>query len=336
MDNAKNTAQIKQSNIRLIRGSLLKGKSLTKKEISDNTGLSLATCTVILAELIETNQVTELELAAPNGGRPARRFSINPDFAHILCLYTDNNAPVPGIRSRVYDIKGTILYEEFKEAAVIAAGNIRSVIGDILLHFPKIKMIGLGIAGITDDNDIIEVSDFTELIGVNLKGLIENEFGVKTIVENDLYFTSYGFYFLSGRIKPFSLSVSIWPEKRCAGAGSIVDGHILLGSTRFAGEISNLPYPVSKEQQREMLRNNEDITMFVATYLVCNITIINPDVMYITGRSCKMLSISKLKEICSAFIPERHLPEFYLQMDISEEYMTGIFELTKEKLDFKN
>lgn len=334
MDNARNTAQIKQSNIRLIREALLRGEKLTKKEISEISDLSLATCTVILAQLIENRQVIELELAAPKGGRPARRFCINPDFCHVLCLYTDNNSLTPGIRSRVYDMKGTILCDEFKEAAALAAGSIRAVIGDTLLHFPKIGIIGIGVAGVHDDHDVIEFSDFSGLVGVKLKTLIEEEFGIKTLVENDLYFTSYGFYYLSHRKKPFSISVSLWPEKRCAGAGSIVDGHILLGSTRFAGEISNLPYSLTKDQHREMIRNKADITEFVATYLTCNIAIINPDVMYITGRSTVNLSVNKLKEFCTRYIPERHLPEIYLQTDIVEEYMTGIFELTREKIEF--
>lgn len=335
MDNAKNTAQIKQSNIGLIRDSLFTGRSLTKKQISEITGLSLATCTALLSELIDLEQVIELEFAAPKGGRPARRFSINPDFAHVLCLYTDNNSPVPGIKIRVNDLKGNVLDEYFiPTPGGVAAGGIRSAISDALSMYHRVKIIGLGISGIADDDDVVETSEFKELIGIQLKTILENEFGIEVFVGNDMYFTSYGFYLMSKRKKPFSLSVSLWPENRLSGAGSVVDGHILLGSSRFAGEISNLPYRVSKDMLRSMTGNKSQLTLLVGTYLTSAISLLDPDVIYLTGRSVNLLSKNDLIKWCLQYIPENHLPDIIIQPDIYEEYMKGIFEITRSKIHF--
>ena len=64
--------------------------------------------------MIDDGQVLELAFAASNGGRPARRFSINPNYAHILCLYTANNdVERSGIALRVCDLKGNSLQEKF-------------------------------------------------------------------------------------------------------------------------------------------------------------------------------------------------------------------------------
>lgn len=334
MENIRNTAQIKQNNMNSVRESLFSGETLTKKDISERTGLSLATCTVILGELIGKKQVLELEFAEPKGGRPARRFCLNPDWGHILCIYTDNNFEERGVSCRVYDMSGNILHDTDKEVSSIGAGSFRTIISEMISVFPKIRMIGLGIAGICGDNDVVEACDHHELIGLNLKKILEDEFGVSVFVANDMYFTSYGFYLKEPKNKPFSVSVSLWPENHCAGAGSVVDGHILLGSTRFAGEIANLPYDLSYEEQLERLMNKHDILPMVGMYLTCTVVMINPDVVYITGKSAGELDMESLKTWCKKYIPENHLPEIRIQTDIRDEYMTGIFGLSRMKMDF--
>lgn len=335
-DGIRNTAQIKQYNIDLIRKCLASGRSCTKKDIASETGLSLATCSVLLSEMIEKGQVTELEFAAPKGGRPARRVSLNSDYQHIMCLYIENNAPVPGIRMRVYNLIGEILQEKFliSPAGGIAAGTIRTIVSDTLAAFPKLKSLAIGIPGYCNKNNVIEHCDMEGLVGVDLKKLIEDEFGINVTIGNDMYFTSYGFYVMSEHQKPFSLTVSLWPEKKIAGSGSVIDGRALLGSSRFAGEIGNLPYGGNPEEQRKMLKSQDDITPFVGTYLVSNIAILDPDVMYITGNAIRNVDQEKLRKWCLSYIPENHIPEIRFQADIVEEYMRGLFEIVCEQIKF--
>ena len=84
-------AALKQNNLAALRSALYHTDFATKKELAEQCRLSLAACTALLGEMIDDGQVLELAFAASNGGRPARRFSINPNYAHILCLYTANN-----------------------------------------------------------------------------------------------------------------------------------------------------------------------------------------------------------------------------------------------------
>lgn len=56
-----------------------------------------------------------------------------------------------------------------------------------------------------------------------------------------MHFTSYGFYVRNPCDHPYSLSVLYWPSHRSAGAGTVVDGHIIVGSTKYAGELISLP-----------------------------------------------------------------------------------------------
>lgn len=332
----RNTAQIKQYNIDLIRKYLSTGITCTKKEISAETGLSLATCSVLLSEMIEKKQVCELEFAAPKGGRPARKLSLNADYQHIMCMYMENNAPIPGIRMRVFNLTGQVLYEKFlvSPGGGIAAGTVRTLVSDTLAAFPKIKNLSIGIPGYCNKQNVIEHCNFEGLVGIDLKSLIEDEFGISVIIGNDMYFTSYGFYVLSDHPKPFSLTVSLWPDSKMAGAGSVIDGKALLGSTRFAGEISNLPYGGNYASQREMFKSQNDMTSLMGTYLVSNIAILDPDIIYITGNATKNINHEALRNWCLNYIPENHIPEINFQTDIEEEYMRGLFEIACEQIHF--
>lgn len=78
-------AALKQNNLAALRSALYHTDFATKKELAEQCRLSLAACTALLGEMIDDGQVLELAFAASNGGRPARRFSINPKTTRTFC-----------------------------------------------------------------------------------------------------------------------------------------------------------------------------------------------------------------------------------------------------------
>ena len=332
------STSLKQNNIASIRSVLYKVEFATKKEIAEQSGLSLAACTALLGEMIADGQVLELAFAAPNGGRPARRFSLNPDYAHILCIYTDNNTfESTGLALRTCDLTGKTLTEKFCPLTEILPEDLSSLISEVAAKDPLIRSVGIGVAGVTNHDGEIVACSFHTLDGFNPKAVLEEKLGVSVLTENDMYFTSYGFYKRNHGSHPYSLSVLYWPSHKCAGAGSVVDGHVVVGSTKFAGEIVSLPFPngaVSKEESlTRMLRGDDTISM-MGTAAICTIALINPDVIYITGSEALNVREEDIIHYCMQTIPENHLPVFKLQEDFHEEYMTGIFERAREQLKF--
>ena len=79
-------AALKQNNLSALRSALYHADFATKKELAEQCGLSLAACTALLGEMIAEGQVTEIAFAAPNGGRPARRFP-STRTTHTFCAY---------------------------------------------------------------------------------------------------------------------------------------------------------------------------------------------------------------------------------------------------------
>lgn len=333
------SASLRQNNIAAIRAALYRTDCATKKELAAQCGLSLAACTALLADMIADGQVTELAFAAPNGGRPARRFSINPDCAHILCLYTDNNAfDRTGLSLRVCDLKGRVLLEKLCPLSEIMPEDLVALVTQMVQKDPLIRAVGIGIAGVVGSMGQIESSSFRTLDGFNPKTALEEKLGITVLTENDMYFTSYGFYMRNFHGRPYSLSVLYWPSHKCAGAGTVVDGHIIVGSTKFAGEIVSLPFPASSTSKDEAIARmvrGEDTVPLMGTAATCTIALINPDVIYLTGSATQSIQASDIIDYCKQTIPENHLPEFRIQPGIHEEYMTGIFELARQKLPFR-
>ena len=266
-------AALKQNNLAALRSALYRADFATKKELAEQCGLSLAACTALLGEMIADGQVLELAFAAPNGGRPARRFSINPNYAHILCLYTDNNdVESSGIALRVCDLKGRSLQEKFCPLAEILPEDLTLFITQMVQADPLIRAAGIGISGVTDRDGAIESLAFPALNGFNPKKVLEEQLGITVITENDMHFTSYGFYVRNPCDHPYSLSVLYWPSHRRAGAGTVVDGHIIVGSTKYAGELISLPLinsTATKDETVSRMIHGEDVVPLMQTAAVC-------------------------------------------------------------------
>lgn len=332
------SAHLKQNNIAAIRAVLYHADCATKKDIAAQCGLSLAACTSLLAEMIADGQVLELSCAAPNGGRPARRFMLNPDYAHILCLYTDNNThESSGLALRICSLKGKVLSEKFYPLSEIYPEDLVSLVSETLQKDPLIQAVGIGIAGHVKQDGVIDACSFHALVGFNPKAALEDRLGITTLAENDMYFTSYGFYMSNSCSRPYSLSVQYWPSHECAGAGSVVDGHVVVGSTKFAGGIVSLPFPNGSlslaDSFSRMVRGDETVSMMGAAAICC-IALINPDIIYITGSEAQNVKEEDIIQYCRQTIPENHLPIFKLQANRHEEYMAGIFERAREEMHF--
>lgn len=189
------------------------------------------------------DQVLELAFAASNGGRPARRFSINPNYAHILCLYTDNNdAERSGIALRVCDLKGNSLQEKFCPLDDILPEDLTLFITQMVQADPLIRAVGIGISGVTDREGAIESLAFPTLNGFNPKKVLEEQLGITVITEKR--HALHVLRLLRAQplrppVLPFRSLLAEPPQRRCGHRGG--SGHIIVGSTKYAGELISLP-----------------------------------------------------------------------------------------------
>lgn len=217
---------------------------ISKAEISKFVGLNVVTISNYIDDLLRQQIVLEKELDVSGGGRRPVLLGLNPEAA--LAIGVGIN--LFNLVAVAVDLNGKIFARitlDKKSNEVKDVVNlILEAIGKILMCIDKkdkIKGIGLGIAGIVDkEKDIVR---WPEKIGngydyatvsLPLKDIIEREFNLPCVIENDATSACFGEQWLT--LNPEVKNVLYLFSG--VGCGIMINGDIYHGSTGCAGEIS--------------------------------------------------------------------------------------------------
>lgn len=326
------TVQIKQMNIGLVKMALRAQESGTKAEIASQTSLSIATCNTILNELVATGEVIELGLSGSSGGRPAKKYKYNADFGSAVCLLVKTSGDLYSIDYSIVNLVGDIVKEDtLKELKHVDLEVIDQLIGQLAGGSNHVMALGVGIPGVVSGG-VIGVCDVPELVGKELGPYLEQKYEIPVTVENDMNMTVYGFYHLQHFEEEKTFAVVTFPKNQFPGAGFIVDGQILTGNTKFGGEVSFLPFGISREEQLRQLHTADGFVPLAVHVLTSVIAVINPVTIAITGELPQEDQLDGLHKGCLKNIPEEHMPFLYVQNDTNREYMKGLVMTTLEAL----
>jgi predicted NBD/HSP70 family sugar kinase len=325
-----NTAHVKLSNVELVRTDLLE-RNDTKVGLAGRTGLSLATCSSIINEMVAAGEVILSDECTSSGGRPAQVYRYNPHFAHVLGVYVANEAGVNRVVYATYTSTGEPLVRTTLRPTRIGYGAVEAAVATILGQDPLIKAVGVGIPGIVHQG-MIGRSDIRPLQRVPMKDRLQARFGVTATVENDMNATAYGYYQKHSR-ELDSLAVVIVPKGNGPGTGIIVDGQILRGHSGFAGEVHYLP-----ENFNPLLQTTRDQSTFLralARMLATVAALVDPQRILLTGALVTPSMMEPLITACRDIIPHEHCPELLFQEDCSEEYLEGLRLRAHESLRYQ-
>lgn len=329
-----NTLQVKRMNVELVKQTLKAQGPGTKSAMAAATRLSVATCGTILNELVAAGEVFELEQDETNGGRPAKLYQYNADFGRVLCLLVRTEGGGHSISWSTVNLLGELILEDTQKLEHIDMDTIDELIGKRMDESANVMAIGIGIPGVAH-RGIIGVCDAPELAGKPLGPYFEEKFGVPVLVENDMNMTVYGFYHAQEYEEENTLSVVTFPRDHFPGAGFIVEGRMLTGNTTFGGEVSFLPFGLTREEQLRLLETEDGFIKLATHTLVSIIAIINPAVIAITGDVPRAEHLKALREGCLKDIPEEHMPELIIQNNTHAEYMKGMVTATLESLAYR-
>ncbi|BCG58907.1 ROK family protein [Paenibacillus sp. URB8-2] len=330
---ANNSIRVKEINRELIKQALKAMKQGTKSMISQTTGLSIATCGNILNELLKTGEVIETELEVSSGGRPARRFVYNADFSYIACIYAKTRDGLLSLTYAVANSVGERVDSGYMEMKVLDAATIDHLTGTLIEKFNQIKAVGIGIPGFVHQG-IINICDIKELIHVPLEALLKEKYGIEVTVENDMNLTVYGFYKNQNYDEDKTIAVATFIKGSFPGAGMIINGHIHKGNTQFAGEISFLPFGISREEQFIRLNQRDTFIPLAAHTIMSLAAVINPETIALTGDQAVPEDLEPIIKRCLDTIPEEHMPELIILDRPDEDYMNGLIAITLESLAY--
>lgn len=327
------SVRLKQINVDLVKAALKASEYSTKASLAEATGLSVATCGNILAELLESGEVVEIEPERSGGGRPARRFVYNAGYASIAVLYAATESGVHTLTHAVANMLGEVVEEGSAHLDAIDLDAIDRLVGSLVKKHGNIRAIGIGVPGVAH-NGTIGICDLPQLAGVALGEYLEGRYQVEVIVDNDMNLTALGFYQSRGYACETTIAFVSFLRGHFPGAGVIVDGKLLRGSTHFAGEVSFLPFGISREEQSAQLQSEETFISLVAKTIISLIAVINPKTVALTGQMFEERLIEPLYAACRALIPAEHMPQLVLVKDTHKEYMNGLIFATLESFPY--
>ena len=318
--------------LRGIRESLLELGSATKVELSDKLGISFPTISKFLTQLEKDGELISVGLDDSSGGRRAKRYTYNPEFTLGLAIFlerTETNYIVFNCLGEAKDVG--------KTSSLLVDVDLKLLtecIEGIMEKYPRISSIAIGVPGSVDNGRIIYIPSYEHLQNFDLKGFLENHFSVPVVLENDMNAAVLGFHNNRG-IKDKQSLVYLYSGQNGPGAGIMVNGDVVRGSTFFSGEVSFVPqydernFGQALENRRELnkLLISEDYEIDAISRLVASfVAIINPHIIIFCKDEVENVILDKIKIASSNYIPTEHLPVLTTS-DWKQDYLFGLQSL---------
>jgi glutaredoxin len=318
-----NTNRVREINRELILNSLREKRSLTKNELSKNTGLSISTCRNILNDLLNSGEVEEQNYVSSNGGRPSRQFSLNIDFTHIGTLYLRIEGEVSIIFISIFNLIEEVIFEKKVEYDEIDLDTIKMNISSLLDHYPKLKSISIGVPGVVIDG-AIGICDLKKIEHIDIKKVLEDEFPLNIIAENDVNASALGFYHNSSSSNEESFIYLYYPYLGNPGAGIVVNGRIIRGFSNFAGEVGFLPLGVEYKDLGSLQNNSPQFLNLVSNTITTLNSVINPKQICLSWVKLDEENFEQINNRVKEISIKGHIPTLIYNSNLHDDYIKGL------------
>jgi len=224
---------------------LRKRGPISRPDISLAMGTNAVTISNYVDDFIKRNLVYEKELDVSEGGRRPVLLDINPRAGYAIGVGL-NLTNMVGL---LVDLKGNIITKtqvtrpqvSVKEVSECLLEIVREILRRSKGYAENIKGIGVGIAGLINKKDSTihwpqKMDHYYAYASVDLplKSIMEKEFNLPTLIENDATSACFGEHWLDleqGYKNVLYMFSGV-------GCGIMLNGEIYRGSAGYAGELS--------------------------------------------------------------------------------------------------
>lgn len=318
-DLINNTYRVKLTNKTLIKNALKSIGTATRTEVSQKTGLSIATCRNILNELVKSGEVLEADLEATNNvGRPARKYSFNKDFSYVAGINMNIDGDERTLQYIVANLDGEIIADERQQKESVTIEDLTEMTDMLLEKWSDITSLAFGIPGIFNKEGLILDCDFKSLNGINIIESIGPLHGIDIIMASTPDLVTYGYYSLHPELKNDTVAGLIAPIGERLGAGIVIDGSIYKGGNNLAGEVGYMYFGEDTEKET---------TDHLYTAVSAVITLLGPDDLILYGRRFSDEVYDLIIDRCRELFHDEFLPDFIHLDDCYTELIHGIVQL---------
>ncbi len=238
-----NKALIRAINRSAVLNAIKTYDLIGRAEIARKTGLSPATVTSIIAELVKDKLIIEKSTGDSSGGRRPVLMALNPHGGYVvgikltetraISVLTDLEAKI--IAKGVDGLSGHTPERVVKDLAQVVASLLDK--GGIRKN--QLLGVGVGVAGIVDAaHGILRQSPIYKWANVPLKEMLQKKVNVPVYIDNDVNTLTLGEkWFGSGQKADDFLTITIG---RGVGMGIVANGHFYRGASGGAGELGHI------------------------------------------------------------------------------------------------
>ncbi|MFD0694492.1 ROK family protein [Paenibacillus sp. GCM10027628] len=233
---------VKKINKSIVLHHIRTDSPISRARIAEITGLTKATVSSLVNELIESSLAHEIGAGESSGGRKPMMLLFNGSAGYAIGV----DLGVHDILAVLTDLTGKVVEEyrvQHDNASVQqVVGLLKASIRELIHRAPDsvygIIGIGIGVPGICDENGNLLFAPNLGWENVPLQQLVEAEFDIPVVIDNEANAGAVGEkQFGAGKDTANLVYVSIGIG---IGAGIIIKGELYRGATGFSGEIGHI------------------------------------------------------------------------------------------------
>lgn len=242
-----NRDSIKRVNRNLVLNLVKSAGPISRRDISQRSGLSAATVSNLTAEFISEDLIREVGPGEAVRGRPPVLLRLNSRAGFVAgvkvmedsltAVVTDLDAEVLAYRTHPLERSngGQVTPDEVVAAV---AEIVESVVSDSKVDRADVLGVGLGLAGLVDNaGGLALYSPFFSWRAVDLAGPLTRQLGMEVILENDVNaLTIAEQWFGHGHDRDHFCVVTVGSG---VGLGIVVNGEFYRGAGGGAGELGH-------------------------------------------------------------------------------------------------
>lgn len=233
---------VKKINKSLVLDRIIRRSPLSRAHIAKETGLTKATVSALVGELIDEHFVYETGTGASSGGRKPvmlmfnrlAGYAVGVDLGvnYILAVLTDLQGSV--VDELRHPLRGT----SFEDVIGELTAAVRSLTDRAPASPYGIVGIGIGVPGITDDQGTVLFAPHLGWENAPLQQRLEETFGIPVVIDNEANAGAIGEkQFGAGRHTSNLVYVSVGTG---IGTGIIIHNELYRGSSGFSGEMGHV------------------------------------------------------------------------------------------------
>lgn len=296
---------IRRKNISDILQVLRKKGACSLADLTENIDGGLTTTKKCVFQAMTYGMIAEGEIADSTGGRKAKQYIINDEYQYFLFVVVDNK----NLIFKIFNFN----FECVKEYSVyFTMGEFMNAVCENIDEIKKSFDIGtlcLSVPCVTKDGIVLDWYYNPNLVGFNLQLALKNRYRCNVIIKNDMKLTVLG---ESTENKQNSKNiVAVQFGRNGIGMGAMVNGHLLEGSSGFAGEVGYI------NDVRKDVKSIHYLSKIVRNAIV----FLNPEVI-VFYKSGRQKQIEQIFDLAVNDLPSYAVPKF----EISEDYINSIID----------